>query len=109
MVERLAVRTRAPLGGSLVMLAVGLVVGIVIGVVVEHASLEFFLEKIFPSAATLLAAFLGASLAFDLQWRKEENDRQEQKIVSANIAIFTLAMQANALHNLKTQYVDPYR
>ena len=69
----------------------------------------YFIDKLFPPITTLLAAFIGAYFAFELQRRKDKKDRQDRDIAAANIAIFTLAMQANKLHNLKTKHVDPHK
>lgn len=58
---------------------------------------------------TLIAAFLGAWLAFRFQNKREDDIRQRENYESANRAIFLLARFANELEITKRQIIDPFR
>jgi len=75
----------------------------------SYASVGWYADKLLSLVSTLGASFVGAYFAFKLQRRRDKDDRQDRDITAANIAIFTLALQANKLHNLKTQFVEPYK
>lgn len=61
-----------------------------------------------PSLATLLAAFLGAYCAFELQNRVKAKEERRNNIAAGNRALFTLIRQWNKLANLQI-YIEPFR
>jgi hypothetical protein len=52
----------------------------------------------------LLGTFLGATLAFRLNQDKEDRKLEANRREAINRALFVLARQANAVHQLKTEY-----
>jgi hypothetical protein len=58
---------------------------------------------------TILATFVGASVAFYWERRNKENEKIQDQLASANRAIFILSRQYNILNQLKKQIIDPVR
>jgi hypothetical protein len=66
-------------------------------------------KEIFPSLATLLAAFLGASFAFLLQNRKQERDEKKKQITGVNRAIYMIYDMWNVLFQYQIEVINPIR
>lgn len=61
------------------------------------------------AASTLLAAFLGAWLAYRLQDNVRERNERNTNVSAANKALFTVFQQVNSLRLFQMDFIDPYR
>lgn len=68
-----------------------------------------FLTSYLPSLATLVAAFFGASFAFQFQSEKEKKEEVRRNIVNGNSAIFVLGLMRSQLIDYAEQTINPVR
>lgn len=61
------------------------------------------------AASTLLAAFLGAWLAYRLQDNARKSTERNTNISAANKALFTAFQQVNSLRLFQMDFIDPHR
>ena len=85
------------------------ILGFAAGWLVQGQHWDVFLTSYVPSLAVLLAAFYGASFAYELQKEKEKEDIKRRNIVNGNSAIFTLMRMTNKLVIFQRQIIDPIR
>ncbi|HEX5363490.1 MAG TPA: hypothetical protein VFW59_04425, partial [Gallionella sp.] len=71
--------------------------------------IEALINQAVPALATLIAAFVGAWLAFLLTDRAHVRLLKNQNAAAVNQALFTMLRQYNALKNVQDQLVDPVR
>ena len=71
--------------------------------------MEAFINQVVPAAATLLAAFVGAWLAFRLTDKAHERRTEAANVAAINRALFVVLRQFNAIKNVKDQLIDPAR
>jgi len=67
-----------------------------------------YIELLITALVTLLAAYLGARFAFDMQRKKQEKDEHNSNIVSANLTLFELIRCHNLFLNMKEQLIGAF-
>lgn len=84
-------------------------VGAISGAIFDQKSIELVLTAFLPALATLIAAFAGAGYAFKLQEKVREIRAKNERIASANKAIFNLSRMYNSLVNYDDQFLKSCR
>jgi hypothetical protein len=64
-------------------------------------------KVILAGMTTLLAAYFGARYAFTLQNKKQDEERDLQRIEAANITIFNIITMNNTFSNYNKQFIAP--
>jgi hypothetical protein len=85
------------------------IVGSCAGWVAKGKYLDFLFSHYVPALVTLLAAFYGAKFAFNLQAKKEAQEKRNREIINGNLAIFKLTIMLNHLLQYQKQFIDPFR
>jgi hypothetical protein len=83
--------------------------GAVVALAISHDGGSFPASDLTNALATLIAAFVGAWSAFQLQARDKSEEQRRQRIAAGNRALFTLLQQANTLKLFQMDQVDPVR
>ena len=84
-----------------------------LGTLVTHfghgGGITEIVDKYLPAGATLLAAYVGAKWAFNLNLDREAERLATVQLEAGNRAIITVQHQMNRILNLQQQVVDPVR
>lgn len=86
---------------------VSLVSGLIVGIIVSHKFTD--LSFILTSLTTLVAAFLGAKFAFQMQTKKQEEERIKSEVTAGNKAIFEIIRTYNKFVAIRNQFINPNR
>jgi hypothetical protein len=83
------------------------VIGCVIGLATKLSQGE--LQVLATAGATLLAAFLGAKYAFNLQNRRIDEENIESNVEAGNASIFAIINNYQKFVNFRDQFINVYR
>ncbi len=85
------------------------IIGLVLGWIIKGKSLNLIFTIFLPALVTLIAVYLGAKYAFDLQENKEKEKKKRKNIVSGNLAIFNISIMLDKLISYQRQVLNPER
>jgi hypothetical protein len=81
----------------------GSLVSVVAGGSFDH------LRGYLPALATMVAAYVGARAAFQLNADKEAEEKRIAQLTAGRLALFTLRRQLGVLRDVDRQYIEPYQ
>jgi len=86
---------------------VSTLIGLVIGITISNKFTN--LNFVLTSLTTLLAAYLGAKFAFQLQVKKQEQNKTDADVKNGNKTIFELIRTYNKFIAIRNQFINPQR
>lgn len=86
-----------------------LLLGMALGRGLEGKLTNIILDSYLPALATLVAAFIGAKYAFDLQHQKEEKETIRKNLIKGNLTIFNISRMIDNLRNYDDQVIKPVK
>ncbi len=84
-------------------------VGVGVGIAIDEKSFNLIYTVILPGVVTLLAVFLGAKYAFQLQADKKEEELLRENVAAGNRAIFAIIRKFNKLKNFDVQFLESFK
>jgi hypothetical protein len=85
------------------------ILGVGAGWIVQGRHWDVFLTSYVPVLATLVAAFYGATYAFQFQKDKAKEDERRLNVVNGNSVIFNMMRMITTLRNVQKQIIEPAR